>query len=201
METLIPLISSFPTVIYTVPLIICLILWFFSLLGIFDFDAFDADIDADAGLSGLLATFGLAGVPITLSSSLLFLFAWASSLFSSAWLLPLIRNYQLWLTASIFVVLCSFILAVFITGKITKPLSKIFIVHEARSNRSLVSKTCVITSMRVDQNFGQAKVEDGGAGLIISVRSEQPNQLTKGDHALIYEYDAGKNIYFIIEQD
>ncbi len=201
MATLLSLMSSFPTVIYTVPLIICLILWLFSLLGVFDFDAVDMDVDAEGGLSGLLATFGLAGVPITLSSSLLFLFSWASSLFSSAWLLPLIADHGLRVITAFAVVLLSFIVAVFLTGKITKPLSKLFIVHEARSNRSLVSKSCIITSLRVDENFGQAKVEDGGAGLIISVRSEQANQLKKGDHALIYEYDPQNNIYFIIEQE
>ncbi|MDD2759636.1 MAG: hypothetical protein PHH11_05020, partial [Methylomonas sp.] len=81
------------------------------------------------------------------------------------------------------------------------PLSKVFVTHEARGNRSLLAKSCQITTMSVDENFGQAKVEDGGAGLIISVRATTPNDFTQGDSALIYDYDADKNLYFISKLD
>ena len=197
METVLTYISSFPTVVYTIPLAVCLVFWLFSLLGVFDLDFLDTDIDGDAGFAGLLATFGLAGVPITLSLSLLFLLAWSLSLCSSAWLLPWLPAGIAYLAAAIIVLILSFVFAVYLTGKITKPLSRLFVTHEARSNRSLVAKYCEITSLTVTEKFGQAKVEDGGAGLIISVRAETPNNFKKGDSALIYEYDPDKNLYFI----
>jgi hypothetical protein len=201
METVLTLISSFPTVVYTIPLAVCLIFWLFGLLGVFDFDFLDVDLDSDVGIAGLLATFGLAGVPITLSLSLLFLFAWSLSLFSAAWLLPWLPEGFLYYAAGTVVLILGFIFSVYLTGKITKPLSKLFITHEARSNRSLVAHHCEITSLTVNERFGQAKVEDGGAGLIISVRAETPNDFKKGDSALIYEYDPDKNLYFISKQD
>jgi hypothetical protein len=199
METVLTLISSFPTVVYTIPLAICLVFWLFSLLGVFDF--LDVDIDSEAGLAGLLATFGLAGVPITLSLSLLFLFAWSLSLFSTAWLLPWLPAGRVYNAAGAAVLVISFIFSVYLTGKITRPLSRLFVTHEARSNRSLVAKYCEITSLTVNEQFGQAKVEDGGAGLIISIRAAAPNDFKKGDSALIYEYDPDKNLYFISKQD
>lgn len=199
METVLTLISSFPTVVYTIPLAICLVFWLFSLLGVFDF--LDVDIDSEAGLAGLLATFGLAGVPITLSLSLLFLFAWSLSLFSTAWLLPWLPAGLVYNAAGAAALVISFIFSVYLTGKITRPLSRLFVTHEARSNRSLVAKYCEITSLTVNEQFGQAKVEDGGAGLIISIRAAAPNNFKKGDRALIYEYDPDKNLYFISKQD
>lgn len=203
MAMLLDTISVFPVVIYTVPLGICLVFWLFSLLGLFDLDFLDLDLDADVGVAGLLATFGLAGVPITLSLSILFFFAWSLSLFATIWLLPLfdIAGQFILLIAGAVVLILSFIIAVFFTGKITRPLSKLFVTHEAQSNYSLVSKTCVVSSLKVTESFGQAKLDDGGAGLILSVRADMPNLLKKGDKALIYEYDNQKNIYFILKQD
>lgn len=199
MQTVLTLISSFPTIVYSIPLAICLIFWLISLLGVFDF--VEVDLDAEGGLEGLLATFGLAGVPITLSLSLLFLIAWSLTLCSAAWLLPWLPHGVIFNAAGTAVLLFSFIISVYLTGKITRPLSKLFMTHEARSNSSLVAKYCEITSLTVDAQFGQAKVEDGGAGLIISVRAAAPNDFKKGDSALIYEYDSDKNIYFISKLD
>ncbi len=205
MSALLDTIIVFPVVIYTVPLGICLVFWLFSLLGLFDLDVLDIDIDvdADADVPGLLATFGFAGVPITLSLSILFFFAWTISLAATTWVVPLLNlaGQILLFVAGFVVLIASFVISVFLTGKITRPLSKLFVTHEAKSNYSLVSKTCVISSMKVTESFGQAKMEDGGAGLIISVRADTPNTLKKGDVALIYEYDSEKNIYHVLKQD
>ena len=43
MENVLNLISSFPTVIYTVPLVVCLVFWLFGMLGLFDVDFLDID--------------------------------------------------------------------------------------------------------------------------------------------------------------
>ncbi len=53
--------------------------------------------------------------------------------------------------------------------------------------------------MRVDGEFGQAEIEDGGAGLLVQVRSEEPNSLTRGSHALVFEYDNAEGVYHITE--
>lgn len=199
METVLTLISTFPTVVFSIPLGVCLLFWLFSLLGSFDF--LDFDVDSEVGFAGILATFGLAGVPITLSFSLLFLFAWTVTLCSTAWLLPLLPEGLVQDLSAIGFLLVSFVLAVYLTGKVTRPLSKLFVTHEARSNSSLLAKYCQITSMSVNEKRGQAKVEDGGAGLIISVRAQTPNDFKRGDSALIYEYNPDKNLYFISKLD
>lgn len=205
MDLMLDIISRFPTAVYTVPLAVCLIFWLLTLLGIFDMDVFDIDMegatDGLSGLTGLLTTFGLSGVPLTLSLSILFFIAWVSCLVSGVWLQPMLPEGNISLLVNSAILCITFILSVFLTGRIVKPLSPLFVTHEAPSNQSLVAQTCEITSMTVDEHFGQAKLEDGGAGLIISVRALETNTLTKGHKAMIYDYDAEKNIYFISTQN
>ncbi|MGR9053138.1 MAG: ubiquinone biosynthesis protein, partial [Gammaproteobacteria bacterium] len=122
-------------------------------------------------------------------------------LFSAAWLLPFLPDGLPSVAAGSAVLVLGFVFAIYCTGKITRPLSRLFVTHEARSNNSLVASFCEITSLSVNDKFGQAKVEDGGAGLIISVRADTPNNLKKGDRALIYEYDPEKNLYFISKHE
>ena len=137
MVALLDTIIIFPVVVYTIPLGICLVFWLFSLLGVFDLDVLDVDIDTDADVPGLLATFGFAGVPITLSLSILFFFAWTLTLFASTWILPLLNiSESVLFIAGAGILIVSFIIAVLITGKITRPLSKLFVTHEAKSNYS-----------------------------------------------------------------
>ena len=203
MDLMLEMISRFPTALYTVPLIVCLVFWLLTLLGLFDMEIFDLDVDgADSlgGLSGLLATFGLSDVPLTLALSILFFIAWVICLVSGVWLQPVLPegNISLWINGAVLGI--SFIVSVFLTGRIVRFLDPFFVTHEARSKHSLIAQACEITSMSVDKDFGQAKLEDGGAGLIISVRALEPNTLTKGHKAMIYDYDADKNIYFISTQ-
>ncbi len=201
MEAVIDHVIRFPTVIYSVPLGVCLFLWLFSLLGLFDFElvGMDLDVDADSGadLSGLLSTFGLSGVPLTLGLSLLFFFAWSLSLVGVTWLLPYFDNELYLLSSKIALLVLSFIISVFITGRITRLLSRVFVVHEAESNHALPGRHCIVNSLSVTDQFGQAKVDDGGAGLIISVRCQKGEAFNKGEEAVIYQYDAEKNIYHI----
>jgi hypothetical protein len=117
------------------------------------------------------------------------------------WLQPLLPEGIISVGVNSIVLCISFMLSVFLTGRIVQPLSSLFVTHEACSKQSLIAQSCEITSMTVDEQFGQAKLEDGGAGLIISVRAKQPNALTKGHKAMIYDYDAEKNVYFISTQN
>jgi hypothetical protein len=61
--------------------------------------------------------------------------------------------------------------------------------------KALVGKECVITSQSVDDTFGQARIEDNGAGLILSVRCHNANELTKGSLARVTAYHEGTDAY------
>ena len=59
----------------------------------------------------------------------------------------------------------------------------------------LIGQECLITTLEVSETFGQASLNDGGAGLILSVRSKQPNDLTRGGLARIVAYNASAGTY------
>lgn len=62
-------------------------------------------------------------------------------------------------------------------------------------HNALVGRECVITTLEVSQTFGQARCEDGGAGLLLSVRCQQENDLTRGRVARVVAYHEGSDTY------
>ncbi len=194
-------ILAFPTVLFTVPLGVVLVYWLLVLLGaldleILDFgevaDAADAgsadglgtDGDAgDTGDTGVLDVLGLRGVPTTFALSILIFLAW---------LLCLAASQTLDIEGGLLgagTALLSLGLAVPCAALAVRPLRRLFHTDRAIENRSLVGKVCTVATLRVDERYGQAEIADGGAGLLVQVRSTQPdNGLRRGDQAIVYEY-------------
>jgi hypothetical protein len=149
----------------------------------------DVDAEHAGGLAGLIQALGLGGVPVTLMLSILILAGWgfclgAVELFGSGgWV-------------SLAAPLVSLGLALPVTGLLIRPLRQFFLSLAAPRHRDLLGKICTITTLRVDERYGQAEVEDGGAGLIVQVRSTDPGRLNRGDRALIFDY---KDEVFYVE--
>jgi hypothetical protein len=149
----------------------------------------DADAEHPGGLAGLIQSLGLGGVPVTLMLSLLILAAWGFCLGA----LTLLGSAG-WTTVA--APLIALVLAVPVTAAIIRPLRGFFVSLAAPQHRDLLGKVCTITTLRVDARYGQAEVEDGGAGLIVQVRSTDPGRLNRGDRALIFDY---KDEVFYVE--
>lgn len=149
----------------------------------------DADAEHVGGLAGIIQTLGLGGVPVTLMLSVLILAAWGFCLGATELL-----GRAGWLAVA--APLVSLALAVPVTAGVIRPLRRFFVSLAAPQNRDLLGKICTITTLRVDERYGQAEVEDGGAGLIVQVRSTDPGRLNRGDRALIFDY---KDEVFYVE--
>jgi hypothetical protein len=75
-------------------------------------------------------------------------------------------------SASVFgwvVLLLSPVLALPITSLAARPLAKVFAHKQATSRHDLIGKTCVVRTGTVNSTFGEALLEDGGAGLVVRV--------------------------------
>jgi hypothetical protein len=149
----------------------------------------DADAEHPGGLAGVIQALGLGGVPVTLMLSLLILAAWSFCLGA----LELLGSAD-WTTFA--APLVSLALAVPVTAAVIRPLRRFFVSLAAPQHRDLLGKICTITTLRVDERYGQAEIEDGGAGLIVQVRSTDPGRLNRGDRALIFDY---KDEVFYVE--
>ena len=92
-------------------------------------------------------------------------------------------------------------MAVALTSLATRPLRKLFRMAPVTVSQDLVKQICKLTTLRVDEKFGQAEVDDDGAGLLVQVRCRRKNDMTRGDRAIIYEYDAAREVFWIAPLD
>ncbi|MFP2956416.1 hypothetical protein ACLEPN_00935 [Myxococcus sp. 1LA] len=153
----------------------------------------DSDFDVDGG--GVLAAMGFAGIPITVSVSVVVFIAWFLSVVSAQPLHEALGGVlPSWLLSS------GLGLACFATGTVTagfavRPLRPVFVAKRAPGRDSLMGRVCTISSGSVTARTGHATFEDGGAGVILNVVCAKPNELKRGQPALILAYDAERHVY------
>ena len=206
-------ISSFPTAIFTFILALCVLYWLLAVFGIVDIDILDIDgietdfeLGSEVGtanaLAGVMLKFGLHGVPVTIIISFLSLFGWLASYYSVHYLSPLVSTGVLYFLFGLLVLIASFLLAALLTSMIVKLLRPFFYKVEQQTIKRVLGQSAVVRTSKVTESFGEAFLNDGGAGLILKVRSSNNQTFVKGDKVVLLEYLANENIYRVIsEQD
>jgi hypothetical protein len=210
MTEFVEVVLGFPTILFTGLLALVVIYWLLVILGTLDVDVFGGAADAgeiaggdatpDAnhwGASSFAHTIGLGGVPLTISGSFVILFAWVFCALGVQFLTSLSLDGAADLGARAGTGLVALGAAVAAASIVVRPLRRFFVAHTATAHRQLIGKVCTITTLRVDDGFGQAEVRDGGAGLLIQVRCAEPNDMSRGVQALIYDYDAAGGIFHV----
>lgn len=152
-----------------------------------------AKLVVDGG-GGVWSGLGLGKVPVTISVSLILLVGWCGSLLAMHHL-PGVFGDAAWLPAT--VLLGVVILAMPIAALLVRPLHPVFELKVGKSNRDYVGFTCTITTGKVDHDFGQATVEDGGTVLNIPVRCDRTDVLARNDKALIIDFDQARQAYLV----
>lgn len=215
MDILLGTFLSFPVVIYTGLLVLCVLYWLFAAIGLLaiDFLNFDIDVDIDidashgdmpsTGLGGLLMKFGFNQVPFTLIITLISLIGWIISYFAfQLLLLPFYDKPWIYYPVGSVVFIIVFVLAVYITAYIIRPVRRLFEqLNTTNDNKALIGQTVIIRSSIVNKDKGEAIYEDGGAGLILQVRCDESYQFKRNDKAVLLNYDAINNSYQIINYD
>ncbi|MGM0558607.1 MAG: hypothetical protein ACQEVA_19635 [Myxococcota bacterium] len=158
----------------------------------------DGDMDVDADTSGgsfwvsVASALGLGTVPITIIASVLVLSTWVLSFMSTYYLGDILGTG---IVVSVGYTLASFLVSLPITSLVVSPLKDLFRHEKITAGHSVIGRVCQITSGRVDEDFGQAKLDDGAAGLLLSVRTDSDEELSRGSKALIIGYDQENNTY------
>jgi len=157
-----------------------------------------ADVDSDGGLAGLFAALQLNRAPATVVLTLLATFGWLTSVLvmlnlTSAWATWGLPGWLL----KIVLLAVSLVVALVLTSIAVRPLAPLFEGRSAQSRKDLIGRVCVISTGRVNERFGQATLEDGGAGLILDVRCDTPDVLRQGDRALLVSWDDDKDAFVI----
>lgn len=195
---------AFPTVVFTVMLVVATMWWLLVLLGVLDLDLpflpdLDADVDGDATgpLGAALAFFGLTRVPAAVGGSLVVLFAWLLTLLGLQLLGRVVPGIAASVLLSTLVALIALVTGAFAAGLVGRELAPVFATVEALGRHELVGKVCRITSPTVDPNQGRAELDDGAAGLILEVRRPNGATLHRGDEAVIFDYDSDREVFLV----
>lgn len=195
---------SFPTVIMTIPFGLVILYWLMVIIGALDLELFsvDADMPEDAGgFGGFLAATGLTGVPTMVALSIPVLWGFLFTALGSEALKYLVTEGVWFILGGFLVLLLSLLLAVFISALIIMPLRRFFVSSEGLRQAEIIGKVCVVKTLHVDEGFGQAEFDDGGAGLLIQVRARLGNGLSKGSKALIIGRDEERDAFLVRPDD
>ena len=147
----------------------------------------------DGALGTLLTALGFSRVPATVVLSLVGVFGWVTSTLSTLTLVPALP-LPAWLS-KLAVLALALVVSMVATSFAVRPLAPLFRVHKAARSAGLVGRTATVSTGRVGRSFGQAQVDDGGAGLILDVRHDVEGLLRKGDRVLLVHFDEGQNAF------
>ena len=199
-------ISLYPTIIFTGLVMFVTLYWVVSLLGMADMDSVDlGESGGDADVStlsstgfftGLMLKFGLYGVPLIIILSLISLIGWLLSYLYTSFLHQYFDTgvlYYLFGTGALIFVL---VVSMWLTGIIISPIRKNIAKIPKRNSSNNVGKIAVVRTLSVTDKHGEAELNDGGAGLILKIRSDTNDGLLKqGDRVMLIEYLDEANTY------
>jgi hypothetical protein len=187
-------ITSFPTVVFTFLLIVCVLWW----LATFALSGLDVDVDAE-GTDGIADQLGFTSMPLPLALTVLSFAAWVTS----ASLHTALADHADEIGAGVAIgVLGAGVAAGVAAVKISsRPLGRLFATESAPSRQHTVGSFCRIRTLEVDHRLGDAEVTSGPTrGSIIQVRAE-PGRFRRGDVAHVVDYDPASNTYLIDDAD
>ncbi|MGE6361819.1 hypothetical protein [Psychrobacter glacincola] len=199
-------ISLYPTIIFTGLVMFVTLYWVVFLLGMADMDSVDlGESGGDADVStlsstgfftGLMLKFGLYGVPLIIILSLISLIGWLLSYLYTSFLHQYFDSgvlYYLFGTGALIFVL---VVSMWLTGIIISPIRKNIAKIPKRNSSNNVGKIAVVRTLSVTDKHGEAELNDGGAGLILKIRSDTNDGLLKqGDRVMLIEYLDEANTY------
>lgn len=166
-----------------------------------DADASGSEADGHAGvLAAVLSALRLRQIPATVALSVLTTFCWLVSVVAMQ-IASRSFGANPALGLRIGVLLLSPVLALPLSSLVCVPLSKAISHREAPTKTKLIGMTCRVRTGKVTDRFGEATLEDGGAGLVVRVRVDGDKPLKRGDLALIIDFDKEEDSFLIEPMD
>lgn len=154
-------------------------------------------LDGLGALAKLVQVLGLRRVPLTVAASFIVFFGWIASFCGMAYAGPLLVPSLGAPMVRTLVTLGSVLVGLLLGSLSARPLGPIFAERPARRRAELIGSICRLSTLRVDGRFGQAEVQTLGSDLVLPVRCDLENSLSKGDEALIVHYDALREAFVI----
>lgn len=198
MDAFLSNILSYPTVIFTVFGAFAFLYLLVASLGLAGLDDIDLELE---GLSGLMTTLGLKGVPLSIVMGLVALFAWATCYMIVALVAVGERGNWFNLLIGTAAIPLSVVAAVLVTAQVVRPLRPLFrALNASAPDKVLLGATATVRSSRVDEAFGEAQLVMDGADLIVKIRATADKALKKGDKVVLIEHRKDTNLYWVVPE-
>ena len=171
--------------------------WIIVIIGVFDFDIFDLDLDTFSEsdiVSGLFVFFNTAELPFMLFFRIWALANWSLSMM--VYYLPIEKGGLINGMILIFIAIAS----LFLTKYVTMPLKGIFKMSDSEDSGEIpiVGQICTLRCSVVKGRLGQAIIRKEGASTVINVVAEADDiSFAKGESAYVYSKDTKRNMYYI----
>lgn len=190
---------NFPTLLFTILLMVSVLYWLITLLGFMDGDMTDlVDIDAEGAfdLSGLLATLGLHGVPLPMTVTLLSLFSWLSSYVLQLSAISYQWSSGGWMMISLGILVISVVAGYLLAVMLARWLRPVFAtLYQHHQEHCMEGLSAVVTGLARDSCRGRARVSREGVDLTVNVRAVAP--LKHGMRVLLVREERG--LYYWVE--
>ena len=218
---------AFPVIIFSGMLVIVALYWLIASFGLLDIDMLDIDSPdaggdigdlggdpggdpgdgdvtdgvAHGGFAGILLKLGLTGIPLTVVLTFVTIFGWFISYFGVHFALRFLDGGPERYALGLLLFVAAFVIGIFLTNIVVRPLRPLFRKHEALTSQSLRGQTVTARST-VTPKRGEAVYQDGGAGLLLQVRSlpDGPS-FSRGDKVVILEYHPDSHTYTVIAEE
>lgn len=199
-------ISLYPTIVFTGLVMFVTLYWVVSLLGMADMDSVDvgetgsdaavSDLSSTGFFTGLMLKFGLYGVPLVIILSLISLIGWLLSYLYTSFLHQNFDSGVLYYVFGTGALIFVLVVSMWLTGMIISPIRKNIARIPKRNSANNVGKIAIVRTLSVTDKHGEAELNDGGAGLILKVRSDNSTSLLKkGDRVMLIAYLEETNTY------
>lgn len=205
---MIPFLSTaltFPTLLYSILLAFCVLYWLVAATGAIDTDAVDGLLATDGDSSepsvaaGMLARLGLSGVPLMLVLTVLAFTGWVLTYFVQLLLLRHLPE-ALRLVAGAGTAVVALLPGILVTSLLLRPVAKLVARLRPQQPPSLLGRAGTVISPYVDGQDGRAEIADGGAGLILQVRTRAGLRLARGERVVLVEHVPAANSYVVIPE-
>lgn len=206
MEHFHQIVVSFPTSIFTVLLLVVMMYWLLAILGAVEISVLDIELDLDSDTSsleavtGFMMRMGLNGVPVTIVISLVAIIGWTISFYTVYFFFDFIPSELLRYLAGVPVVIGSLYVAILLTAALIKPLRPLFQKLNQQTVKRTLGQVAIVRSTQVNQQAGEATFADGGAGLILKIRSRDETVFHRGDRVVLLEYVPERYFYWVISE-
>jgi hypothetical protein len=195
---------TFPTLVFSVLLGVCAVYWLLAASGLDNGDAIDGLLsgDADSGGAGaaaaMLAKLGLAGVPLMVVATTFSFMGWLGTYFAHLLGLGQLPDDVRTLGGA-GTLLAMFVVAIAATSIVLRPVSRVM--SKLRpAEVSLIGQAGVVITPTLDSTYGRASFDNGGAGLILQVRYDDPHPLKRGDRIVLIEYLEEQHAYRVVAE-